>query len=203
MVTGPKLPVPLVPTRARSVVSKKTSTPSNAPNPAPKTLTLPVGGPVPRDRDRPGVTVNLAELLPVPPGAVTVIGPVEAAAGTSAVILVSEFTVNVPAAPLNFTAVAPVSPEPLTVTVVPIVPEAGLNEETTGAAAAAGDAEPIRVPMVMARALNADARRRVRMATSCVVWVWAAGMGIASPGTRMMHPSAGHGGRKFLVVGGS
>jgi hypothetical protein len=56
------------------------------------------------------------------------------------VILVSDFTVNLLAAPLNFTAVAPVKAKPFTVTEVPIVPEAGLKEEMTGAAALAGDA---------------------------------------------------------------
>jgi hypothetical protein len=71
---------------------------------------------------------------------VTKIGPAEAAAGAAAMILVSEFTVNVLAPPLNITAVAPVNPDPFTDTEVPIVPEEGLKEETTGAAALAGDA---------------------------------------------------------------
>jgi len=125
-----------------------------------------VGGPVLRDRTSPGVTVNLALLVPVPPGVATATGPVEAVAGTVAVILVSEVTVNVLAAPPNVTAVAPVNPDPVTVTLAPTVPEAGLNEETTGAAASAGDAEAITVPAVTARAASAANRRRIRIGTS-------------------------------------
>jgi hypothetical protein len=76
-----------------------------------------------------------------------------------AVILVSEFTVNAPAAPPNFTAVAPVNPDPVTVTLAPMVPEVGLNEETTGAAASAGDADATTIPKVTAKAPNAQATR--------------------------------------------
>ena len=85
---------------------------------------------------RPGVTVKVVELVPVPPGVVTAIGPVEAVAGTVAVTLRSEFTVNVAAAPpLNVTDVAPVNPEPLITTFVPTVPLVGLNDEIVGPAA--------------------------------------------------------------------
>jgi hypothetical protein len=77
--------------------------------------------------------VNDAVLVPVPAGVVTAIGPVVAPAGTVAVIWVSEFTVNVADVPLNFTAVAPVKPEPVMVTDVPDEPEVGVNEETVGA----------------------------------------------------------------------
>ena len=127
-------------------------TPSAAPNPAPEIRTLLVGGPVPGDRARPGVTVNMPVLVPVPPGVVTKIGPVEAAAGTAAVILVPDLTVNLPAAPLNCTAVAPVNPDPVTITEVPIVPEEGLKEEMTGAAALAGDAATTAAPRMTASA---------------------------------------------------
>jgi hypothetical protein len=78
------------------------------------------------------VTVNDAVLVPVPAGVVTAIGPVLAPAGTVAVTWVSELTVNVADMPLNFTAVAPVKPLPVTVTDVPAEPEVGVNEETTG-----------------------------------------------------------------------
>jgi hypothetical protein len=61
-------------------------------------------------------------------------------AGTVAVIFEAESTVNTDAAPPNFTTPAPVNPEPWTVTLVPIVPEVGLNELIVGAAAAAGTA---------------------------------------------------------------
>ena len=153
-------------------------TPSAAPNPAPETRTLLVGGPVLGDRARPGVTVNVAVLVPVPPGVVTEIGPVEAATGTAAVILVPEFTVNLLAAPLNSTAVAPAKPDPVTVTEVPIVPEAGLNEEMTGAAALAGDAATT-APRMTASApslegrpaiLTTAQRIRPRITTPTIFW---------------------------------
>ena len=80
------------------MVSKYTSTSSEAPNPAPETFTVEVGGPTVGESRSPGFTVKLVELFPVPPGVVTEIGPVEAEAGTVAVIFVSEFTVKVAAA---------------------------------------------------------------------------------------------------------
>ncbi len=52
-----------------------------------------------------------------------------------AVISDAEATVNSLAAVPNVTLVAPANPDPLIVTSAPIVPEAGLNELTTGAAA--------------------------------------------------------------------
>jgi hypothetical protein len=76
--------------------------------------------------------VNGVELVDVPPEVVTEIGPVEAEAGTVAVILVSELTVNVAAAPLNVTALAAVNPEPLIVSFVPMAPDGGAKDEITG-----------------------------------------------------------------------
>ncbi len=74
-------------------------------------------------------TVKLAELVAVPLGVVTLIGPLVAPVGTVAVIFVSEFTVTVVAAvPLNFTAVAPVKAVPVIVTTVPIGPLVGVND---------------------------------------------------------------------------
>jgi hypothetical protein len=97
---------------------------------------------------------------------VTDIGPVEAAAGTTAVIVVSEFTVNVLAAPLNITAVAPEKPDPVTVTEVAIVPEVGLKEETTGAAALAGDAATTAAPKMTASAPSVQEGRRSTLMTA-------------------------------------
>lgn len=88
-----------------------------------------------------------------------VIGPVDAKAGTTAVILVSDATANVLLAPLNATAVAPVNPEPLTVTLLPMVPLAGLKEEIAGPAARAGGAVTITIPTTIARAPSADGKR--------------------------------------------
>src|SRR6516164_7285677 len=121
-----------------------------------------VGGPVLLDMTRPGLTVNFAVLVPVPPAVVTATGPVDAVAGTVAVILVSEFTVNMPAAPPNVTLLAPVNPDPVTVTLAPMVPEDGVNEETTGPAASAGGAVATSAPRVTARAASAVERRRAR-----------------------------------------
>ena len=69
-----------------------------------------------------GLTVKLAALVAVPPGAVTVTGPLVAPEGTVAVICVSLFTVKVAARPLKATAVAPVKPPPTKVTLLPTGP---------------------------------------------------------------------------------
>jgi hypothetical protein len=74
-------------------------------------------------------------LLALPEGVITLIGPVVAPAGTVAVICVSEFTVYVPAVPLNMTAVASVNPLPLIVTDVPTGPLEGLKPVINGPAA--------------------------------------------------------------------
>lgn len=72
-----------------------------------------------------GLTLKLVALVPVPPGAVTVIFPVVAPLGTEVEIELWLPTLKVAAVPLNFTAVAPVKPDPATVTAVATVPEVG------------------------------------------------------------------------------
>src|SRR5438132_10221555 len=79
------------------------------------------------------VTVKLALLVAVPPGVVTLIGPVDAPAGTVAVIRVSLLTPKVAVVPLNFTAVAPLRLLPVMVTLVPTGPLVGANEVRAGA----------------------------------------------------------------------
>lgn len=75
------------------------------------------------------VTVKLVRLAPVPPGVVTWIKPVVAPAGTVSVIFVQEVTVKVvTATPLTSTALAPVKPDPDSVTTVPHGPLVGENE---------------------------------------------------------------------------
>ncbi|HJW76535.1 MAG TPA: hypothetical protein VJ787_12875 [Thermoleophilia bacterium] len=69
-----------------------------------------------------GLTVKLAALVAVPPGAVTVSGPLVAPEGTIAVICVSLFTVKVAGRPLKATAEAPVKPLPTRVTLLPTGP---------------------------------------------------------------------------------
>ncbi|MFC7668167.1 hypothetical protein ACFQT0_12815 [Hymenobacter humi] len=81
-----------------------------------------------------GDTWKLTAELPGPPGAVTVMGPVVAPAGTVTVIWVGEFTVKPGATvPLNVTCVAPVKLLPVSTTTVPTGPRVGLNEAITGA----------------------------------------------------------------------
>ena len=100
-----------------------------------------------------GVTVPVvktAALAAVPPAAVTVIVPVVAPDGTTAVIRAAELVVNRAAVPLNATADAPVKPVPLIWTRVPAGPEVGVNPEIVGAAPvivneAALDAAPSKV----------------------------------------------------------
>src|SRR5438046_4921609 len=67
-------------------------------------------------------TVKLAALLAVPPGVVTLIGPLVAPAGTVAVIAVAELTVKLALTLLNSTAVAPLKLVPLVVTLAPTGP---------------------------------------------------------------------------------
>lgn len=78
------------------------------------------------------VTVKLDELVAVPTGVVTPIGPLVAPAGTVAVIDVSDVTLNEAPVPLNVTDVAPVKPDPEIVTDVPTSPLDGLNDEIAG-----------------------------------------------------------------------
>jgi len=63
----------------------------------------------------------------VPPGVVTLIGPLEAPAGTVAWIAVGELTAKLALVPLNRTAVAPVKFVPLIVTLVPAGPLPGVK----------------------------------------------------------------------------
>ena len=83
------------------------------------------------------ITVKLAALAAVPPGVVTLTGPLPAPAGTVALICVAETTEKLAAdVPLKATAVAPVKFVPLTVTAAPTAPLAGLNPVTAGAGGA-------------------------------------------------------------------
>ena len=74
-----------------------------------------------------GATVNAAALVAVPPGVVTLIRPVVAPVGTTAVILIAEFTVKLAGIPLKVTAIAPVNVVPLMVTLLPITPPVGVK----------------------------------------------------------------------------
>ena len=93
-----------------------------------------------------GAAVKLATLADVPAPVVTLIGPERAVAGICAVICVAEFTVNVAAAPLKLTAVAPVKPEP-TNTTLPVAPPDGLKPAITGAVGEVTVKFPVLVPV--------------------------------------------------------
>jgi hypothetical protein len=78
--------------------------------------------------------LKLDELVTVPAGVVTAIGPVFAPVGTVATILVSEMTLNCPLEPPNFTVVAPVKFAPVIVTRVPAGPLTGEKPLIVGSA---------------------------------------------------------------------
>src|SRR5437660_6079760 len=94
-------------------------------------------------------TVKELALAAVPPGVVTLSGPVVAPAGTVARIAVSEVTVKVALTPLNDTDVAPVKFVPLIVTLVPTGPLVGVKlgseEDTSEVQSLAQVAVPPRV----------------------------------------------------------
>jgi len=79
-----------------------------------------------------GITMNGAVLVAVPPGVVTEIGPVVAAAGTVAVTCVVELTVKDVLAPLNWTAVVPPRFVPVTTTLAPTGPPEGAKPPMVG-----------------------------------------------------------------------
>src|SRR5207244_11787322 len=81
------------------------------------------------------VTVKLFVLVAVPPGVVTLSGPVVAPVGTVAWIVVAEVTVKFALIPLNVTVVAPVKFVPLIVTMLPTGPHGGVKLVTGGALA--------------------------------------------------------------------
>lgn len=81
----------------------------------------------------PAVTVKLEADVPLPTELVTVIGPEVAPAGTVAVRLVDEFTVNTALTPLNDTCVVVSKSVPLMNTVVPGGPLVGVKDVTVGA----------------------------------------------------------------------
>src|SRR5437899_523350 len=86
-----------------------------------------------------GTSMKARELVTVPEGLVTEIGPLVAPFGTVAVIWESESTVNGAEVPLNATRVAPVYWAPLIVTLVPTGPLVGVNEEIRSAVSAGVD----------------------------------------------------------------
>lgn len=92
-------------------------------NPEPLMLTVaPIGALLGVKDAIEAVTVNALELVAIPPGPVTATLPVFVPLATTAVICVSELMTNCALIPPKATAVAPVKPEPVMVTLVPTGP---------------------------------------------------------------------------------
>src|SRR5206468_562465 len=94
----------------------------------------------------PLTTVNEPALVAVPPGVVTLSDPLVAPAGTVAWIAVAEVTVKLALFPLNATAVAPVKPVPVIVTLVPTGPLVGEKLVIVGALTTVNELELVAVP---------------------------------------------------------
>ncbi len=77
------------------------------------------------DTVKPSKTTKFTLLVTVPPGVVTLTGPVVAPAGTVVVISVEETISNVATVPLKVTLVAPATFVPRMMTGVPTAPEVG------------------------------------------------------------------------------
>ncbi|MGA9162630.1 MAG: hypothetical protein WB297_17440, partial [Actinomycetota bacterium] len=116
------------------------------------------------------VTMKFVELVAVPSGLVTAIGPVVAPAGTVAVIFCALSIVNVADVPLKVTLVTfgPLKLWPWIVTEVPTGPLVGLNEEIVGAAARAASApgRATRIPVSKNVAVTWAARLRIALPMS-------------------------------------
>jgi hypothetical protein len=94
------------------------------------------------------MTVKGLELVAVPPGVLTAIGPVVAPAGTVAWISVSELTVKLAVVPLNLIEVAELRLDPTMSTVDPTVPPTGVKELIVGTTSVTvNDEELVAVPL--------------------------------------------------------
>ncbi|OFW77955.1 MAG: hypothetical protein A2Z48_11415 [Actinobacteria bacterium RBG_19FT_COMBO_70_19] len=102
------------------------------------------------------VTLKLVELVAVPPGVVTAIGPVVAPAGTVALIRVFELTVKVAEVPWNLTAVAPEKAVPRMTTEVPTGPLVGSKEVMVGTPVTVKLVELVAVPSESVTAMGPD-----------------------------------------------
>src|SRR5881275_3073418 len=79
------------------------------------------------------VTPKLDELVAVPAGVVTLIGPLVAPFGTVGLIWLALAIVKLDDLPLNVALLAPQRLLPLTVTAVPVRPDVGVKLEMVGA----------------------------------------------------------------------
>lgn len=110
--------------------------------------------------------VNVPELVAVPAGVVTAIGPAVAPAGTLAVMRVDEFTLKVAATPLNVTAVAAVKLAPEIVTLVPGAPLVGVNPAIRGLTVKLTGL--VAVPADVVTVMGPDVAPEGTVAVSCV-----------------------------------
>jgi len=94
-----------------------------------------------------GFMVNLFTLVAGPSGVDTAIGPVNAAGGTVAVSWVVEAGVKDALTPPMVTLVAVSRSVPVTITLVPALPDVGVNDETDGVASTFSDAVSVIGPM--------------------------------------------------------
>src|SRR5437762_1366251 len=117
------------------------------------------------------VTVKLLALVAVPPGVVTLIGPVVAPLGTVAVIWVSELTVKLADVPLNFTAEVPVKLVPVMVTWVPTGPMVGVNELIVGGGAVTVTVKLLALVAVPPGAVTLIDPVVAPLGTVAVIWV--------------------------------
>jgi hypothetical protein len=116
------------------------------------------------------VTVKFVELVAVPLGLVTVIGPVKAPDGTMAVIWVDEFTVKVADVFLNLTSLTSMKFVPVIVTEAPTGPLVGENEVMVGApgAVTVKFAELLAMPFTVVTEIFPDTAVGGTVAVICV-----------------------------------
>ncbi len=91
-------------------------------------------------------TLKLALLVAVPPGVITLIGPLPALAGTVVVICVDELTVKNASTPLNLTLETPLKFVPNIITDVPTMPLVGLKPLMAGVAIIVNDVALVITP---------------------------------------------------------
>jgi hypothetical protein len=120
------------------------------------------------------VTSNEDTLAAVPDGVVTLIVPLVAPDGTDVWIWVPEMTLNTAASPLNATAVVPAKFDPVSVTIVPGVPDVGANDVTAGAGGGGGGDVTVKVvelTAVPAGVVTATDPVTAFCGTVAVIWV--------------------------------
>jgi len=131
------------------------------------TPTAPIGG-VTLKIVGAGITVNCELLVAEPPGVTTSIFEVAALAGTVALICVALLRVKDAKTEPNLTLVAPVKLLPLTVTVAPIAPLAGVKLEITGAGITVNSDELVSEPPSVTTSILEVAALSGTVAVICV-----------------------------------